>query len=115
MKCPIDFTLLYDQVEGYAVHCSCKEEAEEFVAWTRKLFPDSCKNWQDGNTNYGYHGSNTIYTFNAMFGGQWKRSGLLYGSVTAAIGIGYKVLEYADICMDIEESEMSVESILRLQ
>lgn len=116
MKSPIDFTLLWDTTEGYAVHCSTEDEANEFFEWVQLLFPGMVKGWEAKENRFFIHKSETIYTFdsNVSFG-EWRKSnGLLYGSVEAAKEIGYKVIEFAEIChhSEIEESEMPIELLL---
>ena len=39
MKSPIDFTLLCDGNDGYAVHCPSEEDADLFLEWARRLYP----------------------------------------------------------------------------
>lgn len=111
MKSPLDFTLLYDNTEGYAVHCSSSFEAETFIEWARELFPKMCEQWAPGETNYHHHESDTIYTFDSRMNGQWSKLKLMYGDVTSATGMGYKVIEFADIHQeeDIDESEASLD------
>ena len=63
MKSPIDFTLLCDGNDGYAVHCPSEEDADLFLEWARRLYPQWCKAWEDGRNNYPQHGTATVYTF----------------------------------------------------
>ena len=96
MKSPIDFTLLCDNAQGYAVHCQTEEEAELFLEWAKRLYPGYCNSWED--TKYDDHEENTIYTFDSDYGnGKWFKGGLRYGSMQAAIDIGYTIIEFADI------------------
>lgn len=111
MKSPIDFALLWDETDGYAVHCSSQFEAETFIEWARELFPKMCEQWAPGETNYHHHEGNTIYTFDARMNGKWSKLKLMYGDVTSAADMGYKVIEFADIHKedDIDESEASLD------
>ena len=116
MKTPIDFTQLWDKVEGYAVHCSTKDEAEEFIGWSRALYPGMMEAWEPGEINYSKHESETIYTFDYKMGGEWRKHKLLFGSVNEAKKLGYKIIEFSDIYtpQELEESEMPIESLLGL-
>lgn len=111
MNCPIDFSLLYTETNGYAVHCKTKEEAMEFIDWARQLYPGLCKEWGHDTYNYDTHREKTIYTFDSHYGGRWNKSRLMYGSVSAATDMGYTVIEFEDICNrpDIEESDKSLD------
>lgn len=111
MKSPIDFTLLYDKTEGYAVHCSNPADAELFVYWASSLFPKLCSQWAPGETNYQRNGSDTIYTFDASRGDSFIKFKLMYGDVDSAIYMGYKVIEFSEIYQeeDIDESEASLD------
>lgn len=111
MKSPIDFTLLWDETDGYAVHCSSLFEAETFIELARELFPKMCEQWAPGETNYHHHESDTIYTFDSRMNGKWSKLKLMYGDVTSAVDMGYKVIEFADIYKedDIDESEASMD------
>lgn len=111
MKSPIDFALLLDATDGYAVHCSSQFEAETFIEWARELFPKMCEQWAPGETNYHHHKCDTVYTFDHRRNGKWSKFKLLYGDVTSVIDMGYKVVEFADIYQeyDIDESEASLD------
>lgn len=111
MKSPIDFALLWDKTEGYAVHCSNFFEAETFIEWARELFPKMCEQWDPGETNYNKHDSDTIYTFDAKQNGKWIKLKLMYGDVTSAIDMGYKIIEFADIYLedDIDDGGASLD------
>lgn len=114
MKSPIDFTLLWDETKGYAVHCSTKEDAEEFIEWSRALFPGMMEAWAPGETNYRQHESETIYTFDSKISGEWRKSKLMYGDVHTAENMGYTVIEFSDIFTmpELEESEMPLDMLL---
>lgn len=107
MKSPIDFALLWDETDGYAVHCSSQFEAETFIEWARELFPKMCEKWAPGETNYHRHGGNTVYTFDARRNGKWSKLKLMFGDVESVIDMGYKIVEFNAIYKedDIDESE----------
>ena len=111
MKSPIDFTALWDKTEGYAVHCSNSLEAETLVEWAHELFPKMCEQWAPGEINYHHHESDTIYTFDCIKGGKWFKLKLMYGHVTSAIDMGYKIIEFADIYLedDIDDCGASLD------
>lgn len=111
MKSPIDFALLWDETDGYAVHCSSQFEAETFIEWARELFPKMCEQWAPGETNYDHNESDTIYTFDSRMNGKWSKLKLMYGDVASAIDMGYKVVEFNAIYKedDIDESEASLD------
>lgn len=111
MKSPIDFTLLYDKTEGYAVHCSSSFEAETFIEWARELFPKMCERWAPGEINYYQHESETIYTFDAKNGDKWMKLKLMYGEVGSSRDMGYTIIEFSEIYQeeDINESEASLD------
>ena len=115
MKSPIDFTLLIDKVEGYAVHCSTEEEADLFVEWAHRLYPDRTSNWRQGETKFSHHGEETVYTFNQDIGdGQWRKSNLLFGSVGPVREIGYTIIEFSDIykAEELAESDQPIGMLL---
>lgn len=112
MKSQIDFTLLLDNTEGYAVHCSNEEEAKLFVQCTKELYPEMCTTWDDGETNYFQYGSETIYTFCLRTtGGGWVKSRLMYGS--ASLDTNYTIIEFSEIYQteDINESDLSIDAL----
>lgn len=111
MKPMVDLTLLWDNTVGYAVHCSNKADAELFVQYARELHPEMCTQWAPGEINYRQHESETIYTFDAKYGGVWKKSKLMYGSVDAARDMGYTIIEFSEIYQeeDLNESEASLD------
>lgn len=111
MKSPIDFALLWDETDGYAVHCSSQFEAETFIEWARELFPKMCEQWAPGETNYHHHKGDTVYTFDSRMNGKWSKRRLMYGDVAPAIDMGYKVVEFNAIYKedDIDESEASLD------
>lgn len=111
MKSPIDFTLLWDKTEGYAVHCSNCDDAEVFIEWAHNLFPKMCEQWAPGETNYLQHESETVYTFDSKQNGKWLKLKLMYGSVDTVREMGYTIIELSDIYTpaELEESEMPLE------
>ncbi len=111
MKSPIDFALLWDKTEGYAVHCSNKADAELFIQCARELHPEMCTQWSPGEINYYQHENETIYTFDSKIGGVWEKSKLMYGSVNSARCIGYTIIEFSEIYQeeDINESGASLD------
>lgn len=113
MKSQIDFTLLLDNTKGYAVHCSNEEDAKLFVQCAKELYPEMCKTWGNGETNYSEYGSETIYTFCVRTGGGWKRSRLMYGSIPVHLDFGYTIIEFSEIYQeeDINESELSIDAL----
>ena len=111
MRPMVDMTLLWDNTVGYAVHCSNKADAELFVQCARESHPEMCTQWSPGELNFSQHESETIYTFDSIFGGVWKKSKLMYGSVDAARDMGYTVIEFSEIYQeeDLNESEASLD------
>jgi hypothetical protein len=107
----VDFTLLFDKTEGYAVHCSNYTDAETLVQQARIIAPNLCNQWGPGEINYRQHESETIYTFDAKQSGKWTKLKLMYGSVGAARDMGYTIIEFSEICQeeDINESEASLD------
>lgn len=114
MKSPIDFTLLCDRTEGYAVHCSTKEEADLFYQWACRLYPNYCTSWSYGSNRWHEHGEDTIYTFDGGSVPNWQKRGLLFGKKQTAIDIGYTVIEFEEICKQakVVESDMSLDFLL---
>lgn len=113
MKSQIDFTLLFDNTKGYAVHCSNEEEAELFVQCVKELYPEMCKAWDDGETYYSMYGSETIYTFFVRVGAAWKKSQLMYGA--ASLSTNHTIIEFSEIYTmpELEESEMPLDMLFR--
>lgn len=113
MKPTVDFTQLWNQTEGYAVHCATKEEAEEFIGWVRALYPGMIETWPPGEINYNPYESETIYTFDRERDGEWRKEKLLYGSVQEAKGMRYKIIEFSDIYSpaELEESDMPLDML----
>lgn len=111
MKSPIDFTRMWDEAEGYAVHCSSSIEAETFVDWVRILFPSMCEHWGPNETNYSKNEDETIYTLEIRRNNKWSKSKLMYGSLIDARRLGYKIIEFSDIFQEeeINESEASLD------
>lgn len=111
MKPQIDFTLLWDKTEGYAVRCRTAEDATVFISCAMELFPEMCRMWRPGETNHDSYSDETIYTFDHKIGGRWTKSNLAYGSVRSARNIGYKIIDFSEIFQeeDINESEMSMD------
>ena len=111
MNSPIDFTLLWDNTVGYAVHCSNKADAELFIQYARELHPEMCTQWSPGEINYSQHEKETIYTFGSKVGGVWRKSKLMYGSVSAARDMGYTIIEFSEIYQEeeLDESEASLD------
>ena len=98
MKSPIDFTLLCDRTEGYAVLCTTEEEADLFVAWAHRLYPGRTANWKDGETRFADYGEETVYTFNQNNGnGCWQNSNLLFGQFRKVQDLGYTIIQFSDI------------------
>jgi len=108
MKSPIDFTLLIDKTEGYAVHCSTQEEADLFYQWACRLYPHHCTSWSYGSNRWSEHRENTIYTFDGGTSDKWHKRGLLYGKIQTAIDIGYTVIEFEEICKQAKLVESSI-------
>lgn len=105
MKSPIDFTLLCDGNDGYAVHCPSEEDADLFLEWARRLYPQWCKAWEDGRNNYPQHGTATVYTFDSKDGnGVWQKAGLRFGDISVS-EIGYTIIEFDDIYIQEELAE----------
>lgn len=114
MKSPIDFTLLCDGNDGYAVHCSSEEDADLFLEWARRLYPQWCQAWEDGRNNYSQHGTATVYTFDTKDGnGVWQKAGLRFGDISVS-EMGYTIIEFNDIChpIDITESDKDIKFLL---
>lgn len=114
MKSPIDFTLLCDGNDGYAVHCPSEEDAKLFLEWACCLYPKWCKAWEDGNNNYSRHGTATVYTFDSKDGnGVWQKAGLRYGDLSIC-ELGYTIIEFDDIYKQAEmvESDMPIDALL---
>ena len=111
MKSLINFELLWDKTNGYALHCSNRADAELFIESVRELYPSMCTQWAPGEINYMQHGNETIYTFDSKFNGGWRKSRLMYGSVRSAREMGYTVIEFSDIYQEEElnESETSLD------
>ena len=114
MKSPIDFALLCDRTEGYAVHCTTEEDAAMFVEWARRLYPNRTSNWNDGETNFDSHGDKTVYTFNRKHGDSWAKSNLLFGDIRRVIDIGYTIIEFDEIHKheDLVESDKVLDFLL---
>lgn len=105
MKCPIDYTKLWNETKGYAVRCATREEAEEFIEWTRVLYPGMMDAWEPGELNYDKHGLETIYTFDYKISGEWRKHKLLFGAIKEARSLGYTIIEFADIYTPFELQE----------
>lgn len=115
MKSPIDFTLLCDKTEGYAVHCQTKEEAEEFVECCKTLFPHMTDNWgKSERCNFDVYKEETAYSFDKKTNGEWRKFKLRYGSANTMAGMGFKIIEFAEIYypIDLEESDKSIDFLL---
>lgn len=114
MKCPFDFTLLWDTTEGYAVHCQSEEDANVFLHWVRKLFPQMCKMWPKDANHYGDHGKDTFYTFDVKIRDKWQKSRLMYGSMATVSRLGYKCIELEEIYKQEEliESDSSLDLLI---
>lgn len=114
MKSPIDFTLLCDGNDGYAVHCPFEEDADLFLEWARRLYPQWCQAWGNGRNNYSQHGTATVYTFDTKDGnGVWKKAGMRFGNISIS-EMGYTIIEFDDIChpIDITESDKDIKFLL---
>lgn len=113
MNSPIDFTLLCDRTEGYAVHCTSEEDAGMFVECARALYPQWCESWADGETNYRLHGEDTVYTFDLKDdNGIWQKNGLRFGDISV-IKLGYKIISFSEIYQheEILESDQSFDML----
>jgi hypothetical protein len=107
----IDFTLLIDRTEGYAVRCRTQHEAEMFIQSVQESYPNMCEHWRPNETNFDQHESETVYTFDSRSAGNWIKRRLMYGSVDTVEQIGYKVIEFSNIYQedDLNESEASLD------
>lgn len=114
MNSPVDFTLLCDVTEGYAVHCETEDDANLFIAWARRLYPRMCTMWSYGVNNYGQNGKDTVYTFDSKINGRWEKKRLMFGSVRVTTSLGYKIIEFDDICKhtEINESDQPINYLL---
>ena len=115
MKSPIDFTLLCDRTEGYAVLCTTEEEADLFMEWAHRLYPGRTSNWKDGETRFATYGEETVYTFNQDIGhGCWQNSNLLFGPFRKVQELGYTIIPFSEIyrAEDIAESDQSISMLL---
>lgn len=93
-----------------AVRVTSEYDAKEFIWNAKRAFPDFSKRWGNGETHWdegvkaiGY----TLFDYSAT-----RPSRLTYtDSIEWFIDNGYVIVDYADLRVDIEESEMPIEAL----
>ena len=108
VKIDIEFLL---NNPGTAVQCATEEEAQQFLSYMKKHYPDLCKNWDEDETRFNHYPDGVGYTFYWLDGnGDWRKDPLMYGGISSLHDEHYTVLSLWEI-MDSKELEESDQSI----
>lgn len=76
-----------------AVWCKTEDEAKTFVEAAMSQYPEQCKEWEPGETNWSWYQEATCYNFGP------DEEGLTYGPQGYYIGHGYAIIPFSDLAV----------------
>ena len=95
-----------------AVRCSSEDEARALIYNIRKQFPDMATHWTIDENHWNEYKMDTCYTL--FYSGMTRPQGLCFYYIEWYLKNNYEIVEFADLCnqVEIEESEMSIDVLL---
>lgn len=109
----IDLTRMFEHPRC-AVHCMTEDEAKTLIHNVKTQYPTMAGSWSVDENRWDSYKENTGYTL--FYSGDKEATGLSYFYLDWFHENKYEVVEFSELSnpVELEESEMPIESILGL-